>query len=455
MALCISAALDSIVIVKRDRSPAPYRLQFARRIAGAVFAAALLVLCWTPDGQADASKTSRELQLAAGFELPQLPNVPGLSALTGPSASWQQFDSFFTFIVKRFGQDVPADLKDSLGDAFLDSRYELTSAIAPGKGGNPVPELFINGWKRLSPIMNQSLSVLPKQNATLYSGFIAAADKLAATGGAGLNITPDALKAMAQLIAPSSAGDPLAYSTSVDSALRSLLGFGEPLAIPGRQSRLERSLLPETQATAAISAWLVRAAMAAESTATDLNQMLPDPKDLQQYLTAVRNLLASSSNKLATKSKLAATYQPIYQQIVFTAAWQESCWRQYVKKGTPLASATGDLGLMQVNRNTWRGVYDLKNLSGDIGYNSDAGAEILLYYLTKHAIRKGEDKQPGGNLARATYSAYNGGPGAVARYRGVRQSPIWKKVDDAFWEKFKVVSAGNEMGVKSCYEKMK
>ena len=134
-------------------------------------------------------------------------------------------------------------------------------------------------------------------------------------------------------------------------------------------------------------------------------------------------------------------------------AWQESCWRQYVKKGTPLASATGDLGLMQVNRNTWRGVYDLKGLSGDLQYNSNAGGEILLCYLTRHAMRKSEDKQAGGNLARATYSAYNGGPGALGRYRGSPANSHVEKVDEAFWEKFKVVSAGNEMAVKSCYEK--
>ena len=79
-----------------------------------------------------------------------------------------------------------------MADAFLDSRYELTSAIAPGKGGNPVPELFINGWKRLSPIMNQALPALPQQTASLYSSFIGAADKLALIGDTGLNLTPDA-----------------------------------------------------------------------------------------------------------------------------------------------------------------------------------------------------------------------------------------------------------------------
>jgi soluble lytic murein transglycosylase-like protein len=143
----------------------------------------------------------------------------------------------------------------------------------------------------------------------------------------------------------------------------------------------------------------------------------------------------------------------LYRQIVFTAAWQESCWRQYIKKGTPLASSTGDLGLMQVNRNTWRNVYDLKNLSGDIEYNSNAGAEILDYYLTRFAIKRNEDKQPGGNLARATYSAYNGGPGALGRYRAAKVVPALKKVDEAFWQKYQAVAAGHELDVQTCYQK--
>ena len=141
---------------------------------------------------------------AATFQLPQLPQVPGLS---GKSADWRQWDSFYTFVVKRFGQDLPENLKDPLGGAFLDSRYELTSAVAPGKGGDPVPQLFVNGWKRLSPIMNQALPVLPKQTASLYSNFIGAADKLAATGPTGVqsgivSLSPDVLTGMARIIQP-------------------------------------------------------------------------------------------------------------------------------------------------------------------------------------------------------------------------------------------------------------
>jgi hypothetical protein len=370
MSFCSDLAMDSMVADSGQR-PFHFGLQRMRLFARALPVAALLVVFLTSDGQADVSKNPRELQLAATFELPQLPKVPGLPSLTGPSADWRQFDSFFTFVVKRFGDDVPGNLKEPLGDAFLDSRYELTSAVAPGKGGNPVPELFINGWKKLSPIMNQALPALPKQTASLYSSFIGAADKLAVTGGAGLNLTPDALKGIARIIAPTSTADPVAYNTNVDSGLRSLLGFGAPLAIPGRQSRLDRRFLSPSRDDASVFSFsFIPSAIAGEAASKNLNQMLPDPKDLQAYLLEVRGLLVNLSDKIATKFKLGAEHSTLYRQIVFTAAWQESCWRQYIKKGTPLASATGDLGLMQVNRNTWRGVYDLKNLGGDIEYTA-------------------------------------------------------------------------------------
>jgi hypothetical protein len=398
-----------------------------------------------------AVQSEEHIQLAAAFELPQ---IPGLPSLTGPSADWRQFDSFFTFVVKRFGDDVPANLKDSLGDAFLDSRYELTGAIAPGRGGNPVPELFVNGWRRLSPIINQALPALPQQTASLYSNFIGAADKLALTGSAGLNLTPDALRGMARLLTPTATADPLAYSTNVDGGLRTLLGFGAPLALPGRQSRLDRHFFSPAGEEAARWAFsFVRSANAAEPATKNLNQLLPDPKDLQTYLNEIRGLLVALSDRVATRFKLGDEHKSLYRQIVFASAWQESCWRQFIKRGTPVTSASGDLGLMQVNRNTWRGVYDLKGLGGDIEYNGNAGGEILLNYLTRNAIKKGEDKQPGGHLARATYSAYNGGPSAVGRYRGVRQTAEWKKVDEAFWAKFQQVSAGRELDVRQCYQK--
>jgi hypothetical protein len=211
------------------------------------------------------------------------------------------------------------------------------------------------------------------------------------------------------------------------------------------------------RASAAVKSFLARPAYAAEGDFDRLNEWVPETKeakDVQDYLLEVQKLLLETSDRVLAKSPLAPEHQRLYRQILFATGWQESCWRQFVKKGAklaPLASATGDVGIMQVNRLTWRSLYDIKGLTGDIRYNGTAGAEILHHYLTRYAIRKKENEQPNGNLARATYSAYNGGPGALGRYRGVRQSPTWKKVDEAFWDKFQAVSSGQELAVKSCY----
>jgi hypothetical protein len=419
---------------------------------------ALLVVLLSSAVAANEAKLP-EVKFAAAFQLPQLPG------LSGPSADWRQWDSFFTFVVKQFGQELSGDLKDSLGEVFLDSRYELTSVIASSGGQNPVPELFLSGWKRLSPVLNKALPGLSQQTASRYATFISAADKLAVVGQQGaqlglLQLTPDSLRGMARLLEPSGATDPIAYNLNVDSALRNLLGFTIPLATPNpapgiRQSGLRRLPLDVRRASL-LPPWLDAVAIAAEPSLKKLNGWVPDAKELDAYLAEVRALLVGMSDRVAAKSKLAEEYKPIYRQIVFTAGWQESCWRQYIRKGkdvTPLASATGDVGLMQVNRNTWRGVYDVKGLGGDIEYNGNAGGEILLYYLTRYAIRKNEAKQPGGNLARATYSSYNGGPSHLGRYRAAKPNPALKKVDEAFWEKFQAVSSGREMDVLSCYRK--
>lgn len=270
-------------------------------------------------------------------------------------------------------------------------------------------------------------------------------------------VTPDALRGAARLLGTGEA-DPLAYTMNVDSGLRGLLGFTSELPQPRPAPGLEQGRWQRLQDKASSSArsLMLSPAFAAEADFSRLNQWVPDNQELQDYLLEVRRLLTELVDRVLVKSTLAQEHRQLYRQIVFTTGWQESCWRQYIKKGeklTPLASTTGDLGLMQVNRITWRSLYDVSGLSGDIRYNRLSGTEILHQYLARYAIAKKEDKQPGDHLARATYSAYNAGPGGLARYRGVRQSPEWKKVDDAFWSKFQTVSAGQELAVKSCYVK--
>lgn len=200
----------------------------------------------------------------------------------------------------------------------------------------------------------------------------------------------------------------------------------------------------------------MKIAVSSEAENNKLNRWVPDREELKAYLTEVRELLNQLGNETLTKIKLVPEFHTLYQNLVFATAWQESCWRQFIRKGekvAPLSSVTGDVGLMQVNQRVWRGVYDIKGLVGDIEYNGRAGTEILLNYLSRYAIRKGEHKQPGGvsNLARASYAAYNGGPGHLTRYRATKPNTALKKVDDLFWQKYSAASSGREMDVLQCY----
>ncbi len=378
---------------------------------------------------------------------------------TGPSADWREWDAFLTNAIKTIGDQLGEARREQLRDLFLDSRYQLVQALSSG-GSDSVPRLFLDSWGRLGPILRQALPELPADTATRYSGFISVMDGASSVGGfmqglGLLRVTADTLRSASALLG-TSAADPLAYTLDVDGGLRALLGFAGMPGTPRLSPAVEQS---HVRPSAAWRALLLTPAFATPAfAATDefdrLNEWVPAAPELSGYLTQVRRLLTQASTAALAKGKLAPQHHALYRQVVFTAGWQESCWRQFIRSGqklTPLASATGDVGLMQVNRTTWRGLYDVKGLSGDIAYNANAGSEILLYYLSRYAVRKAEDRRPGGHLARATYSAYNGGPGQLGRYRNPKTPAVWKKVDEAFWTKFRTVSGGQELGVRACY----
>ena len=79
--------------------------------------------------------------------------------------------------------------------------------------------------------------------------------------------------------------------------------------------------------------------------------------------------------------------------------------------------------------------------------------DILTHYMLDYAIRKGEHEQPGGadNLVKATYAAYNGGPGQLARYRREDTSAQLKAIDNAFWQHYTTIKAHKWPDISSCY----
>ncbi len=373
-------------------------------------------------------------------------------------AAWEQWDAFLTYVVKFiWGDSLLSDLRQPLADVLLDARYDILEALAPADGRpDPVPDLFVRTWERLSPVVRQIASHKAGAHAVRYFSFIAAADALrslqAAGPDLGVDISADGLRRLVRILAPDDAGDPLVYDTAIDPQLRLLLGFGPPLPSPD---------LTDAPADARWDwhDWLLpRAAWAAgEMPDTGgLKRWIALPETLDSYLDAVREVLNTVTAQTLESKSLDPAYHQVYRNLVLATAWQESCWRQFiVQKGeiTFLKSPVGAAGMMQVNERVWRGLYDIKGLRWDIRYNGRAGAEIVLHYLNDYAIAKKEHLHPGGveNLARATYAIYNGGPGQIARYRKANTKPFLKKIDTLFWEKYDAVSNGRAGDVVKCY----
>ena len=371
--------------------------------------------------------------------------------------AWQRWDAFLTFIVKQVGHDTSTkELHQALTEVLIAARFDILEALAPSAPGAPDPTraLFLKTWERLAPVVRQSAAPLPGSIALRYMSFIAAGDALVALDqmgpDIGLDISADGLRRLARIVAPASAEDPLAYSTAVDPDLRQLFGFGPPLPPPDLSGAQDeeawwRHLLTPRPAFAVGEA----------PPSKTLERWIADRDTIDAYLQAVHEVLDDATKQTLASADLEERYREVYRRLVLSAAWQESCWRQFLRardKVTYIKSQVGSTGMMQVNEHVWRGVYDLRGLRWDIRYNGRAGSEILLHYLEDYAVARGEDKQPGGidNLARATYAVYNGGPGHLARYRKKTTSKSLKRIDDLFWAKYKAVSAGGEAEVKQC-----
>lgn len=389
---------------------------------------------------------------------------------------WQQWDAFLGFVLKTAAADTPhADLRVALLGVLLEARYDLLEALSSDapRERDPVRKLFLKTWTRLAPVMRRLEGETPGQRALHYASFIAAGDALNALDalgpGFGLEISADGLRRLARIMAPASAADPLRYSEDLDPELRERFGFGPPLTLPSGMSPAPAggAVLPRSSLGAPTRGhtrwydWPLRSAWAApEQGAASLSERLngwaPSKSDLGAYLPLVRELLQQSVHSGLDGARLDARFRPVFRVLVLTTAWQETCWKQFVKQGSevrPVLSAAGSVGIMQINQKVWRGFYDLRGLRQDIGYNARAGNEILLHYLRDYAIAKGEDKITGSvdNLARATYAVYNGGPGQLRRYRQPPKSRLLRRIDADFWSKYQQVKAGNEMAVAQCY----
>jgi hypothetical protein len=165
---------------------------------------------------------------------------------------------------------------------------------------------------------------------------------------------------------------------------------------------------------------------------------VPAVEELPVYRATVDRLLTVAAERSLDPDALDERFDDLYYRLVKTTAWQESCWRQFVRRGstiTYLESSTGDVGLMQINARIWRGFFNTGKLRWNAAYNAGAGAEILQQLLVRYGTREARGRLE--NAARATYSAYHGGPARYRRYRTATAASQGWAIDRAFWQKYR------------------
>jgi hypothetical protein len=361
----------------------------------------------------------------------------------------QDWDAFLTFVIKEVAAATDSEtLRLTLLDILLDARYQITSILTSNSksGPDPVKHLFARSWERLAPVMREISHQSPEHNLLPFMSFTTAAEALEALDrlgpAVGLDISTDGLRRLARLLNDNPALDPLKYPVEIDPVLQQLFDFGIPSETFPRKKPSSFKLQ------------LIRPAYAA-SRWDRLNRWVPAATELDAYLPEIRDLLLEAADERLESSKIAQAHARVFRHLMLATAWQESCWRQYIvkkRKIVPLVSGTGDIGMLQINEKVWRGFYSPTKLRWDITYNTRAGSEILFKFMVNYALKRHEHKKAGGlaNLARATYSAYNGGPSKVSRYRSKNVPTAHKKIDTAFWTKYKQISQGNQFAVALC-----
>lgn len=383
-------------------------------------------------------------------------------------AQWQtledELDGFLTTVISMLAQSTNSHtLRLELLAVLLDARHAIAEALTTDDPeSDPVRELFLTTWDRLRPLMSEleGLETPGLEADFRLAAFIAGGDALRALDALGpeygLEITRDGLRRLARLllaeaVPPSFTPLPL----EVDPEFRDLFGFNTRDEAEFTTAALTRHI---AGSFGRVGSWLLPTAHADSiSPAEALKGLVPQRENLNDYLELVASLLEEQASAwLAENNKMPKRLAKRLDPLVRATAWKESCWRQFAGSSSNpqvLRSPVGAVGMMQINGRVWRKVYDLDRLVDEVDYNVNAGIDILTHYLVDYAIRRGEHEQPGGddNLIKATYAAYNGGPGQLARYRREDTPARLQAIDNAFWSYYSSFKAGNLPDISGCY----
>jgi hypothetical protein len=412
--------------------------------------------------------------------------APSPAELRAFQAALEQWDAFLVFSIKQLGDSVgDKQFRDQLLRILLDSRYRLIQALQhppENAGPDPVRIIFLDEWRQLHDAVHSAAARgMLGARALEFLSFISAGDALFALDQAapalGMRISERDLRGLAHIMAPTAAGDALKFDYHEDRDLKKTFSIPEPPESRGPLDTSEdatpapmRSPAPPPHSPLGPSSLLHKSWFAIFSPVdadADDSVIIPRLQDVADRLfraVLTEENAASYRRDMAVLLDLSAEYAlgngevdaadgATYVVLIKSTAWQESCWRQFVKVGAHvrwLESPTGDIGVMQVNKHIWRGFFSLERLKWDVLYNAGAGAEVLAEMMRFTAAQPREDPVPvAEHLARSAYSAYNGGPGAYNRWRRHEPAPL-RLIDTQFLEKYQTIASGAPIDILFC-----
>ncbi|MDQ1333789.1 MAG: hypothetical protein QG552_739 [Thermodesulfobacteriota bacterium] len=405
--------------------------------------------------------------------------------------SWEAWDAFLVQIITAVAQKpLTAHERGLFLDTLLEMRYRFVQDLdKENSDGDKVREEFVKAWNRISPVFRAHLTEGSTKSLLGYLAFLAGSDALVALDelgpSVGIEISRDGLIRLARFLMQEKPVS-LAYSYVLDETLRETLGLGPP---PIPSFRLEEAPDPEElrlpeEGLEPEGLWVRRKALqwerwlnlfrggsapmawaadgAKQKWSEDIKSWLvPRQKDLFPYMARVRALLRSSLEQVLAKGGLHQIHHDDFRTLVMAAAWQESCFRQFVVKKrtvTYLRSYNGtSVGIMQINERVWRGLYSENSLRWDIRYNATAGCEIMHLYLTRYALKRikiperGDRSRPDNVLAQAVYAMYNAGPAVLDAFLKRSQRGSFTHLEKLFNEKLDWVKQEDWEKIVLCY----
>jgi hypothetical protein len=380
---------------------------------------------------------------------------------------WEVWDSFLVCQIESLiGQPLTKDERQSLLELLLSTRSHFAQALKERNlERDLVREQFVSAWEKLSPILRKYLVRHPSPSLLNLLAFFSVSDALVVLDKLGpvlnIEISRDGLLRLASLLLQGDNKVSLEYSRSLDPRLRELLGLGPPPDESGPVFDFEELDLPEDKGKEGKQSgikflWkflipLAHADDSASGPLTELKEWVPPEQNMNAYLAKVKKILEQAAGETFLKSQLETDYHGLYRNLILATAWQESCWRQFVKSKGKLRYLVShnqtSVGLMQVNERVWRGFYRIESLRWNIRYNIRAGCEILDLYLRDYAIKRLQSKGTldRDTLVRVTYVMYNAGPGEYFGFLKRSEKKALNRLDRLFWQKY-LSSKGDQFG---------